>query len=166
MELIQQIKQDGAQKDMCRLFQMRLKPDLTIKDLAELYFRGMDFCISKDFPTVEFMRDNFKGKSEQYGVFVDDLDVDVRNERNVALLGDCNAQMIYDGFSVSRVYVRHNSQAKITVLGYANLSVDVFDNAQVAIAVAGTKAKVLVNVYGNAKVVSTGSVKITHKQNY
>lgn len=165
MEVVEQIKRDGIQYNLCRLYQAKLKQDLTVKDLADLYFRGMDFCVEHDFPTVQFMKEHFKGRSEQYGVYVEDQAVKSRNQSHVVMIGDCNGELEYDGFSVSRVYIRHTSKAKIMVLGYANLSVDIYDNAQLAIAVAGSKAKVLVNVYGNAKIHSTGKVKINYKNN-
>lgn len=168
MELVQQIKQYGIEKGLCRLWQMKLKPDLGIDALAELYIRGIDFCISNDYPTLDFIRTNFRGKCEAYGVYVDDNVVE-KNKKDVVLNGDCKAMLEYDGFSVSSVYIRHNSKASITVGDHAIVTIDVFDNSYLAIAVAGSDAEVLVNVYGNATVEPVGGrVKIirTNKNTY
>lgn len=166
MELIQQIKLDGARNGMCRLFQTRLKPGLDTKDLADMYFKGMDFCIGRDFPTLEFMRENFKGTGEMYGVYIDSDNVSTRNPKRAVLIGDSNVKMTFDGFSVSRVFVRHGSMATIRVSGYANLSVDAFDNARIYVDVIGSKAKVIVDTYGDARAVCAGMAKISHKQKY
>jgi len=168
MDVIEQIKRDGQKYNLCRLYQSKLKPDLTVEDLAELYFKGIDFCIMNNYPTVQFMKDNFKGKCEQYGIFVEDRSVNANNLSKVVMIGDCKGQLSYDGFSVSRVFVRHTSETKILVSEYAHVSVDIFDSANVTIVVAGTKAKVLVNIYGEDANVScsSGLVKVRKKKSF
>lgn len=164
METLEQIKQDGIAKGMCRYGQVELSRNhITTERLARLYFKEIDFCIGKDVPTLEMLRQGFKGKCEPFGVYVDQEDVREWNREEVSLNGGCKAELFYNGFSVSRVFVRHTSTARVTARGYAHLTIDVFDNAKLAVAVAGTKARVLVNVYGNAQVECTGTVKIVNK---
>ncbi|OUO42963.1 hypothetical protein [Muribaculum sp. An287] len=159
MELVHQIKQDGIAKGLCRLWQMKLKPGLGVDSLAELYIRGIDFCIKNDYPTLDFLRTNFKGKCEDYGVYVDDEVVE-KNRKDVVLNGDCKAMLEYDGFAVSNIYIRHNSKASVNVGDHAIVTIDIFDNSYLAIAVAGKYAKVLVNVYGKAAVEIAGGINI------
>ena len=159
MELVHQIKQDGIAKGLCRLWQMKLKPGLGVDSLAELYIRGIDFCIKNDYPTLDFLRTNFKGKCEDYGVYVDDEVVE-KNRKDVVLNGDCKAMLEYDGFAVSNIYIRHNSKASVNVGDHAIVTIDIFDNSYLAIAVAGEYAKVLVNVYGKATVEIAGGINI------
>lgn len=164
METLEQIKQDGIAKGMCRYGQVELsRNNITTERLARLYFKEIDFCIGKDVPTLDMLRQGFKGKGEPYGVFVDQEDVRERNREEIALNGNCKAELFFNGFTVSRVFVRHTSTARVTACGYAHLTIDVFDNAKLVVAVAGTKARVLVNVYGNAQVESIGAVKIVNK---
>lgn len=159
MELVHQIKQDGIAKGLCRLWQMKLKPGLGVDSLAELYIRGIDFCIKNDYPTLDFLRTNFKGKCEDYGVYVDDEVVE-KNRKDVVLNGDCKAMLEYDGFAVSNIYIRHNSKSSVNVGDHAIVTIDIFDNSYLAIAVAGKYAKVLVNVYGKATVEIVGGINI------
>lgn len=159
MELVHQIKQDGIAKGLCRLWQMKLKPGLGVDSLAELYIRGIDFCIKNDYPTLDFLRTNFKGKCEDYGVYVDDEVVE-KNRKDVVLNGSCKAMLEYDGFAVSNIYIRHNSKASVNVGDHAIVTIDIFDNSYLAIAVAGKYAKVLVNVYGKATVEIAGGINI------
>lgn len=126
---------------------------------AELYIRGIDFCIKNDYPTLDFLRTNFKGKCEPYGVYVDDEVVE-KNRKDVVLNGDCKAMLEYDGFAVSNIYIRHNSKASVNVGDHAIVTIDIFDNSYLAIAVAGKYAKVLVNVYGKATVEIVGGINI------
>lgn len=157
MELVQQLKTDGIEKGLCRMWQMKLKPGIGIEALVELFVRGIDFCVKKDYPTLDFMRKNFKGKCEPYGAYVDD-EVIERNREDVVLNGDSKAMLDYDGYTVANVFVRHGSQAAITAADYAVVTVDVFDDAKVFVGTAGN-AQVLISVYGNATVEKANDCK-------
>jgi len=63
MELIEQLKTDGINKGLCRLWQRKLHNGLSTEELVKLYIKGIDFCISENYPTLDFLRENFKGKS-------------------------------------------------------------------------------------------------------
>ena len=163
MGLVEQLKQDGIAKGLCRPWQMKLRPGVSTKRLVELFIKGIDFCVKNDYPTLEFMRENFRGISEPYGAYVDDV-VCERNKPDVVLNGYCKGTLEYDGYSVSRVVVRHTSKVSIKAFGYAHLTVDLFDDSTLDLVVAGTKARVIVNKYGNsnAEVSGTG-VKVFFK---
>ena len=57
MELVQQLKEDGKAKGLCRMWQMKLKTGLDYEQLIQLYIRGIDFCISENYPTLDFIRE-------------------------------------------------------------------------------------------------------------
>ena len=156
-------------KGLCRLWQGKLREGLPLKELVGLYFRGIDFCISNDYPTLDFMRKEIKGKGEAYGVFVDDEVRGLRNWANVSLNGGCKALLEYDGFSVSRLYIRNTSDAGVCLSGHAFLTVDIFDDARLTIGAAGGGVVANVNVYGNARVEVIGSgvnVRYKNKKTY
>ena len=149
MELIQQLKQDGIDKGLCRLWQGKLRAGLSTEELAKLYIKGIDFCISEDYPTLDFLREHFKGKCEPFGVYVDDELPPTTNKPDIVLNGACKAMLEYDGFSVSRLYVRHDSEVAVIVSENAIVSIDLFDNAKIHISVIGNVARVNINAYGN-----------------
>lgn len=163
MELIKQLREDGTAKGLCQAWQDKLKPGVSMERLVKLYIRGIDFCVKNDFPTQEFLRMYFKGRCEPYGAYVDDI-FEKRNAPDAILNGNCNAKLTYDGYTVSRVVIRHTSTASITVYGYACVTIDVFDDSTLNLVVVGTRAKVLVYRYGNSKVNYNGScAKIVFK---
>ncbi len=169
MELADQLKQDGVAKGLCRLWRGKLKAGMIIESMIQLYIRGIDFCISEDYPTLEFIRANFKGKCEPYGAFVDD-EIEMRkNAPDTVLNGECKAMLEYDGFSVSRIFIRHDSQAAVNVADHAMVTIDAFDNSRLIVASAGKDAQVLVNLYGGAQVECIGvgiQVKKMNKKTY
>ena len=151
MEVVEQLKQDGIEKGLCRLWQRKLTGDLNISELSELYIKGIDFCISEDYPTLEYMRATFKGKCEPYGIYIDDEVEELKNAPDAVFNGDCKAMLEDDGVSVSRIYARHNTQASVNVSDDALVTIDAFDNSKLVIATSGKNAMVIVNLYGNAK---------------
>lgn len=118
---------------------------------------------------MEFIRANFKGKCEPYGAFVDD-EIEMRkNAPDTVLNGECKAMLEYDGFSVSRIFIRHDSQAAVNVADHAMVTIDAFDNSRLIVASAGKNAQVLVNLYGGAQVECIGvgiQVKKMNKKTY
>lgn len=156
MGLIQQLKQDGVEKGLCQEWQNKLKEGVSMKRLVNLYVRGIDFCVGNDYPTLDFIRENFKGKCEPYGVFVDEKELQLLDVPDVVLQGECKGILTYDGYSVCRAYIRHSSDVTIKVSGNAHLTVDVFDDVTMKLDVVGSNARVLVNKYGDARVEFSG----------
>ncbi len=166
MELKEQLNADGKAKGLCRDYQRRIKASGSIGDLVWLFIRGIDFCVKNDYPTLEFMREHFKGKSEPYGGYVDD-DIDVRNKPELVLNGHCRAFLEYDEYSVARIVARHTSECAINVSEHAIVTIDAFDNVNLTVAVAGTDAQVYVNKYGDSKVecIGQGIIVTNHNKN-
>lgn len=164
MEPIAQMRKDGVDKGLCRLYQGKLKDGLTVEQLADLFKGGIDFCINNDYPTLDFLREHYKGKCEPYGVYIDESTGQLHNPGTIVLNGACKAFINYNGNKVSRLYARHESVCAVVVGGAANITIDLFDNAHLVVAVAGSDARVSVNVYGNARVEQKGpGITVTHK---
>jgi hypothetical protein len=169
MELAEVLKRDGVDKGLCRLWRGKLKAGMSIEAMIQLYIRGIDFCICEDYPTLSFIRENFKGKCEPYGAFVDDDIIDRRNAPDTVLNGDCKAMLEYDGYSVSRIFARHNTKAAINVSDHAILTIDAFNQSDLIVAVSGSDAQVSVNLYGNSRVECVGTgikVRYMNKNTY
>ena len=165
MELIQQLKKDGISKGLCRMWQWKLKSELNMDNLVQLYVKGIDFCISEDFPTLEFIRENFKGKCEEFGIFIDDEVSDLVDSPDVVLNGHCKAMLRYSGYTVARVFARHNSEAAVNVENNAIVTIDAFDDTNLVVATAGSDTQVFVNLYGNAQAHCIGHGIVLKKHN-
>lgn len=133
-----------------------LSDNISVEKISRLFFKYVDFCIGKNTPSLDQLR-AFKGMVEEYGIYVDDEIKGLRNAPDVVLNGDCKALLEYDEYSVSRIYMRHNSQAAVNVCDHALLTIDVYDNSHLVIAVAGNFARVLVINHGDAQVECIGS---------
>lgn len=149
MELVEQLRKDGTEKGLCRLWQMKLRGNLDTEALVKLYIKGIDFCICEDYPTLDFLRTHFNGNSEPYGVYIDEDMPTLANKADLVLNGACRGMLEYGEYSVSRLYVRHTSEIAVNVSDHAILTIDVFDHAKLHLSVVGDDASVILNVYGS-----------------
>ncbi len=148
---------------VCQKGAKDLSGDLSVERLSQLFFKYVDFCVGRDTPSLEQLR-KFKGKVEEYGIFVDD-EVKTDDLENAVLNGECKGFLKYTGYSVSRLFIRHTSQAAVNVEDHAYVTIDIFDNSHLYLAVAGANAKVYVNVYGDAQVECNGSgIQVVNKK--
>ena len=67
MELVQQLKEDGKAKGLCRMWQMKLRTGLDYEQLIQLYIKGIDFCISENYPTLDFAGNTSKANARFTG---------------------------------------------------------------------------------------------------
>lgn len=137
---------DANKKGICSEWFSRLQNTEDKNDLIKMYLEGIDFCLSKDFPSNEFIKKNFVGTCEAYGVLLDS-NIDVANYKHVVALGATTGIVRYDGFAVGQVFVKHTSELTIDASGNSFIVIDVFDGAKVAV-VARDNAKICINSYG------------------
>lgn len=149
MELVEQLRKDGTEKGLCLLWQRKLHGNLDTEALVKLYIKGIDFCICEDYPTLDFLRAHFKGSSEPYGVYIDEDMPTLANKPDLVLNGACRGMLEYDGYSVSRLYVRHSSETAVNVSDHAIVTIDLFDTSKLHLSVVGDDASVIINVYGS-----------------
>ncbi len=134
------------------------------KRLAKLYIKNIDYCINTNKPSLSFMRQHIKGRCEPYGVMVDSV-VDCRDMPNLVLNGESYGIASYGGYSVSRIYARHKSDLFVMVSECAILTVEAYDDATVDIRTIGVNARVIVYLYGNAKVKRSGvGIRVRNRQ--
>lgn len=173
-DTLQSLKHDlktaALRHDLCGPWQRMLDHAADKATLVQMYMRGIDFCFGRDFPSVEYIERHFKGVCERYGLHVNEA-FDSRNERQVALVGRCDARLTYDDYEVAQLFVKHDSHARLDVRGHSIVTVDCFDRSRIDIR-ADEGARVTVYRYGNAVVTDTArsgavvSVVEKHKNGY
>lgn len=159
-DLAKQAKKNG----ICSEWYSDLKSTEDKDKLLQMYVKGIDFCLSNDYPTNDYIRANFVGMMEAYGVHLDE-NLHIMNEKKVIALGTCSGNIYVGGFNVSEVFLKHESEMALTVDENAFVMVDMFDNSRLSI-MASENAKVCINHYGGEIVFSqhgNAVVKIIEK---
>lgn len=158
-DISKELKEEAIKLGLCEKWQSEWNnPDKD--ELVQKYVKGIDFCIYNDFPSIEYMKDNFQSVMDKHGVFVDNV-VKLINRDTVVLNGECEGDVTYDGISIGRIYCRHDSSIKLIVKDDSKVFISIYDNARVDIE-CQDNAKVYVYKYGGL-VKSLGNVIIRDK---
>lgn len=165
MELNDYILKMAIASGICEPWAEKITEAIGVDDLLKMYLKGIDFCLDKDFPSRYDLVRLGGDRLQEYGIFVDEQ-LTVKNSAFTVLLGKCEAELRYSGFSVGQVFIKHNSKTELMLSDKAFVVLDCFDSTIVNVK-ASDQAKVLVNVYGNAEISSSsvgqGVIKIVHK---
>lgn len=145
MELSKELAALARENNICKEWHDEL---LSLKDkdaMCEMYLRGIDFCLSNNYPGNDFIRSHFKGSMERHGVFLDE-NIKVENKPKCVCLGACSGTVVVDNYNTCELFVKDNSEITLEAGGNAFVMVDVFDKSKLMIN-ARDKAKVCVNHY-------------------
>lgn len=149
-ELKKELKSAAIGYGLCVPWQ-QMMDDATDKEmLARMYLKGIDFCLEHDYPSIGYMKANFKGICEPLGIFINDI-ISVENYPKVVAIGDCVGKLSFDRYALSQVFVKHGSILDIFAQDHVRVTVDCFDNSMVNIKALG-HAVVTVYQYIGAKV--------------
>lgn len=134
---------------------------LNEQELINRYIHFIDFIVEKDFPSNEFIKNNFdKSLLEHNNIYVD-AEFERRNARQVVVVqGESKGQLLFDGYTTSDVYVRHDSEVTIDCSRLSKIFISVYDNAKIHVTQRDC-ASVYVYLHGeNCSVESDGEVMI------
>lgn len=134
---------------------------LNEQELINRYIHFIDFAIESDFPSNQFIKDNFAEESlHRNNIYVDSF-VERRNARQIVVIqGKSNGNLYYDGYNTADVYVRHNSDITIDCSRMSKIFVSVYDNAKVKV-IQRDGASVYVYMHGDrCRVETEGEVLI------
>ena len=117
----------------------------TIEDLCDKYFRGQDFCIEHDWPSLEFLDANLKGQTSPFGIFINESGK-VTNNRYVALLG--NSIVTMESNVSSDVTIRHNSTLFLRAKKNTFVYVSIHDDAELVVVSREPGARIYCSHFG------------------
>ena len=137
--------------------------DCTREELICKYLRGIDFCILHDYPSLDFIRENFPlYQLHANGIYLDDsMDVDCSGM--LVSLGSSNLRITISGYVSCPLYLRHDSVVDVKVSGGARVFIECYDRVRLSID-CGIDSKVFVYRYGGS-VSFVGNVLIREKSN-
>ena len=162
MNVGKEIALEAKKKNICKEWFSEMTKQSDIKKLCEMYFKGDDWSMKNDFPSLDILR-KFKGNSDQFGLHTDFNGL-LKDKKNTALFGESEVTIDYSGYFAGTLIIRHDSKAKIQISENAYLVINLLDNAFVEIE-ATDHAKVHVFQYGkNSNFKITGNVEVIKKE--
>lgn len=162
--IAKELAKQAKAKGICQEWHKELKELTDKRAMVDMYIRGIDFCLSNDYPSNDYIRANFKGVMEEKGVFLDEK-VNLENFRYCVALGKTQGEVRVAGYKVCEVFVKHQSALHIIAEDNAFVEIDMFDDAVVSVVSSG-KAKVHINRYGGTLTTceqGEGAIKVVEK---
>lgn len=159
-----ELRAQAVKCGLCAQWQGEWDRAMSADTLMQMYVRGIDFCIANDWPTTKYMANNFdKEVLHRNGVWVDS---DVRGHENlktIVLNGCCTGELIFSGYDVATVYVRHGSRVRIMVTDWAIVFVRVYDRAEVEVVNQSYRRQSVYTYSDDCTVSYGGDVKIKER---
>lgn len=138
----EQLKQEAISRGMCDKFAGEWnEPD--IETLCRFFHRGQDFCIEKDFPSIDTLS-KYQGRIEQYGIYTKDGIAD--NQPYVVALG--NADITVDVFDVTDLTVRHNAMVRLRLHGKCLCYVSAYNDCNVIVENKDNNSRLCMSYWG------------------
>ena len=164
MELNKELAYEAKRNGICSEWFNRLLHTEDKGEMLKMYLEGIDFCLSNNYPSNDFIRANFKGFCEKYGVYLDD-DINEDNAGKIVALGTCEGTIRYNTFEVGQIFIKDQSAINIIAGGNSFVMVDIFDEGNLKVE-ARDNAKVCINQYsGTVETVTSdsGVIKVIRK---
>ena len=130
-----ELRNMAREQGLCDKWFGEWKDDSDNSTLFDKYKRGIDFCISKNYHSLEFMRSHWnKDELEKNGIFLDSENSECKGIKGTFIVnGDSNVNFQYDLFSSADIYVRHDSKIKVNAEGESRIMVNLYDYAEVEV---------------------------------
>lgn len=170
MKIGKELAIEAAKKGICEEWYNDMVALADKSALLEMYVKGIDFCLMNDYPSNDYIRKNFKGEMEAYGIHLDEV-LSLYNEAKVIALGKCTGRVENCLYNVSQVFLKHESDLTVIAEGHSFVMIDIFDNAKLRV-IASDQTRVCINHYGGIieQNISTGNAYIKviekHKKTY
>lgn len=130
-------------------------------ELINRYIHFIDFAIDVNWPSNEFIKENFDRSLLEHNNIYVDAEFERRNARQVVVIqGESKGVLLFDGMTTSDVYIRHDSEVTIDCSRLSKIFISVYDNAKIHVT-QRDGASVYVYLHGeNCSVESDGEVMI------
>lgn len=98
----------------------------------ELFKKGMDFCIEHDFPSMDFINENFSPQElHDNGIWVNEsLDNKTLSNGIYIALGDTTGTVRIGRWCAVTIYLRHESKLNIVAEEFSRVFVRLYDSAE------------------------------------
>ena len=153
---------------VCKEWHERLLHTTDLQSLSDLYFNGIDFCIKKQVPSIEYLRQLGAQILEPIGIYVDGKP-SLGNCRRAAFYGSCEGYAVYSGYNTGQLYLTGQTRLRVIAQGNAVVVIDAFDSSVLEVEARGD-ARITVFQYEGATVqvhttegINAGQVKIIRK---
>ena len=98
MSINKELAQAAKAAGVCQEWHERILCTETIEGLAALFFNGIDFCLSKGVPSLEYLRNLPRDVRNAVNIYVDEKGLRLGNTGRAAFFGETDAVRLLGSF--------------------------------------------------------------------
>lgn len=124
------LREMARQQGLCDEWFSQWSDDSTIDECLERYIKGFDFAVDNDYPTLDFIRRNFKKEVlHRHNIYLDEA-ANVSCENGIyVFLGNCGGTVNVDGLKAVTILVRHFCAIDVNAYNGAKVFVRYYDKS-------------------------------------
>ena len=128
-KLNNQLREKAISLGLCANWQGMWTENWDNDKLADMMYKGIDFCIKNRYPSKEFFLENFDlGFLRRRCIFVNDKR-STNNPAQSLILGRSDIKVRYNGYGSGVIFALDNTSVTITAKNRSFVIVHAFDNA-------------------------------------
>lgn len=126
------LREMARSEGLCDEWYGAWKDDDTIDECLDRYVRGFDFAVKNDWPSLKFVRKNFRDEDLlRHHIFLDKAgDYEADGSGYFVFLGESKATLTVSGFVAVTVYCRHHSEVDVKALEGARVFVTYYEDSR------------------------------------
>lgn len=162
-----ELRQEARELGLCDKWYGEWFDNESDESLFDKYKRGIDFCIEREFPDNEYIKNHWDAaKLRANNIFVDDKAELYNPKGTIVVNGASDVCTVFGGFGAAEIYVRHSSKLLVRAKYMSRVMVSIWDDAEVELD-CSESAKIYAYVYSDtANVTDKGSVKSMIRKKY
>lgn len=131
--LSETLKQQARSLGLCDEWFGEWAENCSQQELIDKYIRGLDFAIKHQYPSNEFIKENFDHELlNKNHIFVDEfINEEKAPSGSYVINGECSGTIRIAPWSVATIYVRHTSSVNIIASDFAKVFIQLYDDAEV-----------------------------------
>ncbi len=165
-ELNKELRDNAISLGLCNEWQQLWQKDWSREKMAEMMFRGLDFCLKHRYPTNDFIINHFDlDFRRKSNVFVDDK-YSIVNPKQSLILGTSEITARYNAWNHGTIYIRDNASLKLITKNRCFVIVHLFDEAYVTAEQLDKSKIVLIKHSDKVTIVADSNIKIREEYDY
>ena len=154
------LRNKAIELGLCNEWQKDWSENWSNETLVSKFFDGMDFCLSHNYPSNEFIKANFDDKFLIRNNVLVDVIRSILNSKQAAIFGNSMIKARYNGRACGRIYIKDNAALDINACNNSFVIVHVLGNAKVTAKCNDSSVLVVIRHSKECKINCFGNVAV------
>lgn len=160
------LREKAVSLGLCKEWQGMWNQDFDNDELADMMYRGIDFCIMNRYPSKEFLTDNFSLEFlRDKKIFVNDRR-STNNPENSIAIGKSEVKYRFNGSNSGNIYALDGSNIKVISKNRSFAIVHAFDNSHISAEQYDAAKLIVLRHSPNVSVATVGNVTVKDEFDY